>query len=72
MEPLGREIDLNAVMIEALSLALPTYPRADTAELGQAVFTEPGKAAMTDDDTKPFAALAALKAAQSDTGNEDE
>ena len=29
IEKLGREIDLAAVMIEALSLALPLYPRAD-------------------------------------------
>ena len=65
-EPLGREIDLAAVMIEALSLALPVYPRADEAELGEANFTEPGKQAMTDDDARPFAALAALKAQQSD------
>lgn len=60
-EPLGREIDLGAVMTEALSLALPVYPRADAAEMESTVFTEPGKQAMTDDDTKPFAALAALK-----------
>ncbi|MGR3803445.1 YceD family protein [Marinibacterium profundimaris] len=66
MEPLGREIDLNAVMIEALSLALPVYPRADEAKLDETNFTEPGKQAMTDDDAKPFAALAALKAQQRD------
>ncbi|MBB97714.1 MAG: hypothetical protein CML68_24335 [Rhodobacteraceae bacterium] len=71
-EPLGREIDLGAVMIESLSLALPLYPRADTAELGDAVFTEPGKQAMTDDDTKPFAGLAALKGLQTPEDGEAE
>ncbi|WP_428924675.1 YceD family protein [Marinibacterium sp. SX1] len=71
-EPLGREIDLGAVMIEALSLALPLYPRADTAELGDAVYTEPGKTAMTDEDTRPFAALAALKGLGDSAGGENE
>ncbi|WP_209503676.1 MULTISPECIES: DUF177 domain-containing protein [unclassified Ruegeria] len=60
-EPLGPEIDPALVMIEALSLALPQYPRKDGAELGQAAYTEPGKQAMTDDDAKPFAGLAGLR-----------
>jgi uncharacterized metal-binding protein YceD (DUF177 family) len=61
LEPLGSHIDPAAVMIEALSLALPLYPRADGAAMGEANFTEPGKDAMTDEDTKPFAGLAALR-----------
>ncbi|MES0860986.1 DUF177 domain-containing protein [Ruegeria sp. SCPT10] len=60
-EPLGAEIDPEIVMIEALSLALPQYPRKDGAELGQADYTEPGKQAMTDEDAKPFAGLAELR-----------
>ncbi len=60
-EPLGAEIDPQAIMIEALSLALPQYPRKDGAELGQADYTEPGKQAMTDKDVKPFAGLAGLR-----------
>ncbi len=60
-EPLGAEIDPAAVMVEALSLALPQYPRKDGAELGQADYTEPGKQAMTDEDVKPFAGLAELR-----------
>ncbi len=60
-EQLGAEIDPALVMIEALSLALPQYPRKDGAELGQADFTEPGKQAMTDEDVKPFAGLAGLR-----------
>ena len=54
LEPLGQFIDLAAIMAEALSLALPLYPRASGAAL------EPGA---TDDDEparKPFAGLADL------------
>ncbi len=61
LEPLGAVIDLEAVMAEALALALPLYPRKGEAELGEAVFAEPGVTPMTDEDTKPFAGLAALK-----------
>lgn len=60
-EPLGAEIDPAQVMIEALSLALPQYPRKDGAELARAGFTEPGKQALTDDEVKPFAGLAELR-----------
>ncbi len=67
-EALGAEIDPAAIMVEALSLALPLYPRKDGAELGQADYTEPGKQAMTDEDVKPFAGLAELR----DTLKKDE
>lgn len=60
-EPLPEVLDAGAVMAEALALALPAYPRAPEADLGEAVFTEPGKAPMTDADARPFAGLAALK-----------
>ena len=60
-DPLPAVIDLVAVMIEALALALPLYPRAPGADLGDAVFTEPGLAPMTDEDAKPFAGLGALR-----------
>ena len=33
IDPLGEQIDLWTVMLEALALALPAYPRADSAEL---------------------------------------
>lgn len=56
-------IDPEAVLIEALSLALPDFPRADGAELGQVVLTEPGVAPLTDEAAKPFAGLADLKSA---------
>lgn len=61
LEPLGTHFDLWAIMIEALALALPDYPRAEDAALNQTVFAEKGVAPMTDDDVKPFAGLAALK-----------
>ncbi|MCA0919758.1 YceD family protein [Pseudooceanicola nanhaiensis] len=62
VEPLGEVIDPGVVLAEALALALPLYPRAEGAEMEEAQFTEPGKQAMTDEETKPFAGLAALKA----------
>lgn len=60
-EPLGDQIDLAAIAIEALALALPDYPRKSDVALDDAVFAEPGVKPMTDEDAKPFAGLAALK-----------
>ena len=61
IEDLPETLDLAEVMIEALSLALPAYPRAEGADLEETVFAEPGVSPMTDDDAKPFAALGALR-----------
>ena len=61
IEPLGTWIDPEAVMIEALSLAVPDFPRADGAELGEMVLTEPDVAPLTKEAAKPFAGLADLK-----------
>lgn len=61
VEPLPAEIDLGVIAAEALTLALPLYPRAEGAELQDTAFTEPGKAPLTDEDVKPFAGLAALR-----------
>ena len=60
-EPLPAALDLAQVMIEALALALPPYPRAPGAETGEAVFTEPGKTPLRDADLHPFAGLAGLR-----------
>ncbi|WP_425100637.1 YceD family protein [Tropicibacter sp. S64] len=68
LEPLGDVIDLEAVMIEALSLALPSYPRADGAALDEAVFAEDGTEPLRDADLKPFAGLAALRDKLQDKG----
>lgn len=62
-EALGVWIDPFDIMLEALTLALPDYPRKDEAALGQMVYTKPGEAPMTDEDAKPFAGLADLRAA---------
>lgn len=62
IEPLGAWIEPEVVMIEALSLATPDYPRAPDAALGETVLTEPGKTALTDEALRPFAGLAGLKA----------
>jgi uncharacterized metal-binding protein YceD (DUF177 family) len=61
LEPLPETLDLARVLSEALALAIPEYPRAEGAALGEAVFTSPGQRPMTDTDAKPFASLAALR-----------
>ncbi|MFD1914374.1 YceD family protein [Halodurantibacterium flavum] len=60
-EPLGPVIDLGIVLTEALALALPLYPRAPGAELGEAGFAPPGAEPLSEDKIRPFAALAALR-----------
>ena len=59
-EPLPEVIDVAAVALEALALALPLYPRAKGVDLGAAVATPPGAAPLTDEALKPFAGLAGL------------
>lgn len=64
IEPLGKAVDLLDVLQEALALELPDYPRAGTEATDtpfQITHTEEGKKAMSDEDARPFAALAALK-----------
>lgn len=61
IEPLGPVIDLGAVLAEALALAMPLYPRAAGAELGEMVAAEPGVTPLRDGEIKPFAGLAALR-----------
>lgn len=52
-EALGAEIDLGAVLVEALALAIPPFPRAPGAALE-------APAAAEDDVRRPFAALGDL------------
>jgi uncharacterized metal-binding protein YceD (DUF177 family) len=61
LEPLPETLDLARVLSEALALAIPEYPRANGASLGEAVFTEPGQRPMTDTEARPFAGLAQLR-----------
>ena len=77
LEPLGAEIDLQSVMAEALALAMPAYPRAEDAALGEAVYADPGVTPLRDEDTRPFAGLKGLREALRDrnaggSGNDDE
>jgi uncharacterized metal-binding protein YceD (DUF177 family) len=61
-EALGEVINVGHVAVEALSLALPPFPRAKGAVLEVSEFTAPGTAPLRDSDLRPFAGLAALKA----------
>jgi uncharacterized metal-binding protein YceD (DUF177 family) len=61
IDPLGEVIDLDAVMAEALALALPPYPRKEGTAPVEAQATPPGETPLTDADVKPFAGLAGLK-----------
>lgn len=69
IERLGDTIDLIAVLTEALALALPDYPRSPGATLGEAAFAADGVTPLRDEDTKPFAGLAALKKKLEDPGD---
>lgn len=60
VEHLGSMIDLGAVLVEALALALPPYPRCDGAELGSVTVAAPGVVPLTDETLRPFAGLADL------------
>ena len=59
-EPLPESIDVAAIGIEALTLALPLYPRARGADFTEAAFAAPGVEPLRSEDLKPFAGLAAL------------
>ena len=61
-EPMPDTLDLVDVALEALALALPPYPRKDGVISDVIAVTEPGKKVMTDEDARPFAGLAALRA----------
>lgn len=61
-EPLPEIIDVVAVVMEALELALPLYPRAPGAELGALQHGPEGEAPLRDEDLRPFSGLAGLAA----------
>lgn len=60
-EAMPEVIDAAAVAVEALSLALPLYPRAPGAAWAPVSAAPEGVAPLQDGDLKPFAGLAALK-----------
>ena len=68
-EALGSFIDPGLVLIEALSLALPLYPRLDGVDDTPYVQTKPSQTPMQDEDARPFAALTALKEQMEDGGS---
>ncbi|TRD18943.1 YceD family protein [Palleronia caenipelagi] len=59
-EPMPAVLDLEAVMIEALSLAVPAFPRAEGVELGTLSARPKGAAPITETETKPLGGLADL------------
>ncbi len=61
IEELPASLDLAAVMIEALSLALPPFPRAPDAGPVDLTVTEPGAAPLDAAAVRPFAGLASLR-----------
>ena len=61
VEKLPETLDMLTLLTEAVSLAMPDFPRAEGAELGEAVFAAPGVKPMTDEDAKPLAGLAAFR-----------
>jgi len=61
VEALPDGIDLEAVLEEALALALPPYPRAPGASEIAFALGPPGAAPMTDADARPLAGLAGLR-----------
>jgi uncharacterized metal-binding protein YceD (DUF177 family) len=60
-EPLGGAIDFGEIAAEAAALAMDPYPRRPDAGFQGAVQGPPGVRAMTDEDARPFARLAALR-----------
>lgn len=61
IEPLEEVIDLGQVAVEALSLAMPDYPRSVATELKPVTAAPEGATPIKDEDTKAFAGLAALR-----------
>jgi uncharacterized metal-binding protein YceD (DUF177 family) len=60
LEPLPQAIDLGAVATEALTLALPLYPKSAGATFVEAVHAADGVVPLRDADLRPFAGLAGL------------
>lgn len=62
-------VDVAALAIEVLALAVDPYPRAEDAAFGQKVFAAPGVTPLTDEAMRPFAKLEALKAKLAEGGD---
>ena len=72
IDPLPDVLDITAVMVEALSLALPPFPRAsDAGESNAYLAAPPGVSPMTDEEAKPFSGLKDLRAALEKKAQDD-
>ena len=61
VEPLGDMIDIGNLMVEALLLRLPMFPRADGVEPVDITVSEPGVEPLTKEKMRPFAGLKSLR-----------
>lgn len=57
-----RHIDLGQLAVETLALMLDPWPRAEGAEFDQQRPGQPGLAALGEENSRPFASLAELRA----------
>jgi uncharacterized metal-binding protein YceD (DUF177 family) len=69
IDPLDDEIDLVGVLQEALSLALPTYPRADGAGPVESESRPDGAEPIDSSRSNAFSALADLKKKMEENGD---
>lgn len=67
LEMLTEVIDLGAVMVEALALSLPDFPRAEGADLDNTDVENPRAEPFEEEVNRPFAALQALRDKMDDT-----
>jgi len=61
VEQLQDVIDPGEVMVEALTLSVPEFPRVEGAALAETNFTKPGITPMDDAEARPFSGLKALQ-----------
>lgn len=71
LEPLGDVIDLDAVLTEALTLALPIAPRDESAGIGVMEAAPKDAAPPEDDPPGPFDALTDLRARLARNGRDE-
>ena len=61
IEPLPAELDIGAVLIEELALALPPYPRVENVDRFEACYAPANADPLNNAAMKPFASLAQLR-----------
>ena len=61
IEPLSAELDIGALLIEELALALPQYPRVENVDPFEACYASADADPLDDVVMKPFAGLAKLR-----------